>query len=148
MKTPEQRDREIDDLWEFVWLRFGSSSGASLITLFASNEGAEAFVTSTTFVSILDINPNPFTSVAGQKFYAAAYMTTLVGGSGQIDLFDNTAGSSLLASPLLVSNTTPAVIRSGSLLTPLIIGHSYSIRVLAPGGGGGQETKIQTAFIL
>jgi hypothetical protein len=151
MKTQEQRDREIDDLWEFVWMRFGVAAGG-LITLFASNVGAEAATSSTTYTPLVNINPSPFTTVSGQKFYAACYLSS-GGGSpgtndGLVDLYDLTAGASVLSSVLTISNLTPATIQSSALATPLIVGHSYAVRALAQAGGGGQQIKVQTAYIL
>jgi hypothetical protein len=149
MKTVEQRDREIDDLWEFVWMRLGTTSAGSLITLFASNVGAEAFTTSGSYVPLVNVNPNPFTTSAGQKFYAAAFISAGggPGANGLVDLFDLTAGASVLSSVLTISNLTTAQVQSVALATPLIVSHSYAIRALAQ-AGGGQSVKVQTAWIL
>jgi hypothetical protein len=145
MKTAEQQDREIDDLWLLLrLLRGGTSSGSAPITLIGDFVGGEATTSSPSPVDLLILNISPFSAAIGTKLYIAAFHRA-GDTSGTVDLFDNTDARSLLAAPISVINNTPSVIYSAALIHPLVAGHSISIRAFST--GDSPQLSVQSAYV-
>ena len=148
MKDLDTANREIDDLWLLLRLRHGSGAmGSSPFMLVGNFVGGEGTITSATYVPVALFTPSLFlTTVGGQKLYIAAYISEASGAS--FDLYDLTAAASVLAAPCAFTNSSPAVIVSEAITTPLVTTHAYELRALVSPGGDSPAALIQSAWIL
>jgi hypothetical protein len=147
VKSDLQVDREIDDLWLLLQRRIASGASKNVLTLIANFVGGEETLTAATYTDMAVFSPSPgFISTVGQKLYVAAYLVDAA--SGQVDLYDITSSASVLGAPVTFTNTSPSVIVSQTIVTPLNPAHSYKLRGLVTHSDGGQELLVQSAWVL
>ena len=124
----------------------GIATVSPSIALMASFVGGESSTTDqVNYDDVVPLDVSPFSAATGTHLYVAGFIGVADTG-GLVDLYDYTDARSLLADPIEMTNSSPAVVYSAALVHPMVSGHHIALRAKAV--GDSPNTHIQSAYVL